>query len=217
MTARSHFLLLVALTRASLSAGWAPLPAACSLERHPLSAGRASLPATRARTAPPRCAALLSSSDDEIDVELAKCDMAVLSIHSLVHSTAQIVGTGTFDPTPSITADDLIDIAHAFNDAASSALGWFAAAVILSRWTGIMRRPLEREPVASARVVLLVFCLGGPLALALKSLAVALERSTELVDLVAVADALRGDMLDLPLRLALMIGWRAFLAPAIMF
>lgn len=193
--------LLVALGGAPV-AGWA----------HAGSLAGRQATSLRALAAPPAAARVRALRLGEADLELAKCDMSVLAIHSLVRSTTAIIANGHFDPTPTLTVQDLVDISEAFNSAASSSFGWLAAALLLTRSTGILRRPLERDTLRACRAVLLVFSLAAPLSVMCRSTSIVLSSA----DWTFAADALSYELGDLPSRLAVLIGWRVFIAPAVL-
>ena len=167
-----------------------------------------------ARAQPVRAFTLALRPGDDADIELAKCDMAVLSIHSLVHSIVDIVANGTFDPMPTLSVDDLVEISGALNCAASSSIGWLVAALLLTRRTGVLCRPLERDARVASRTLVAAFALAAPISVACRAAAVALGSPD---DGAAMAHALSQEVHDLPSRLAVLLGWRIFLAPALMF
>jgi hypothetical protein len=198
---RSIALLLATVGQLHTALGWASAP------RSALARPTARLTARR-----PVASLRLDGSGGQTDIELAKCDMAVLAIYSLGQSCVEIVATGEFKSTPSFSPQDLVDITQALNEAASSACGWLVAATLLAH-TGILARPLEREPLRVAANVLGVFLLAGPLDLALGAVSLSLTEADG-----AVASAvLTARALALPVHLLLLIGWRAVLAPSMMF
>ncbi|KAJ1623944.1 hypothetical protein T492DRAFT_1051396 [Pavlovales sp. CCMP2436] len=156
--------------------------------------------------------AIIARLPNDVDLELAKCDMSVLAMLSLGRTIWDTVANGSINSVPGITQRDLVEISGAFNDAASSALGWVVAAVLLSG-TGVLKRPLERSSAKTAQVVVLVFCLAGPISLTLKSISLALIEP----NLAATLSVLACDVHDLPFTLVLLLGWRVILAPAVMF
>lgn len=147
---------------------------------------------------------------DGVDVELVKCDASLLAIYALGKATVEITTHGQFDPNPTITTQDLVDIAHSFNDAASGALGWVLAGVLL-QGANIFQRPLERDVGTVSKAVVRVFALGGPLGLALKVLALSASGAND-----PALELLMG-LPDLPVQLALLLMWRVLVAPGMMF
>lgn len=192
---------LLVVMGAAQTAGWAASAHGARTQR-----------LARARPAPSRVRALHADGDDgEADLELAKLDMSVLAIHSLIHSSGVIIASGHFDPSPILTVQDLVDISGSLNAAASSSVSWGVAALLLAR-TGILRRPLERDAPRAGRVVLLVFCLAAPLSLACSAATAALG-----ADWASAAGALAAESSVLPARLVVLVGWRVFIAPRMMF
>lgn len=147
----------------------------------------------------------------DLDVELIKCDTAIISIYALGKATVDTVTHGHFSPNPSVTAQDLVDISHAFNDAASASMGWLVAGALL-RNLGVFRRPLDRDRRRAAALVLAVFAIGGPLGVLFKVTALAAGvRGHE-----ALLELLISSLLELPAKLAVIVAWRLFIAPALM-
>eukprot|EP00307_Rebecca_sp_RCC1486_P010069 CAMPEP_0119427380 /NCGR_PEP_ID=MMETSP1335-20130426/38175_1 /TAXON_ID=259385 /ORGANISM="Chrysoculter rhomboideus, Strain RCC1486" /LENGTH=184 /DNA_ID=CAMNT_0007453009 /DNA_START=84 /DNA_END=639 /DNA_ORIENTATION=- len=146
---------------------------------------------------------------DQVDFELVKCDASLLTIYALGKATVQITTQGHFDPTPMMTVQDLVDISHSFNDAASASLGWLIAGALV-KGANIFRTPLERDSRAVVQSVCAVFAFGGPLGLGLKALALSPSGAYD------PQQVLLAGLTDLPVELLLLVLWRVLIAPGMM-
>mmetsp|Transcript_24099 Transcript_24099/g.75117 ORF Transcript_24099/g.75117 Transcript_24099/m.75117 type:complete len:220 (+) Transcript_24099:1-660(+) len=194
--------------------GWLRPSPGCSPTRALRLGSRQARPSLAPGPARALCAPRCRRADvvnrlNKIDPDLCKCDVSVLATCSLGRSCVDIITTGTFDPDPTITAQDLVDISHAFNSAASLSLGWILAALVMGKGA-MLQRPLERDRDVALRQVVLVYAVAVPLVLSMRVVALFMGGGA------AVATLLLDGLPDVPNGLAAIVLWRVFLAPGLL-